>query len=145
MPVGVAAIALSAKHATVAFARRALYDQSAERRLEARLTVGALVEQCGKNNRAVRCGRKPVVVEDLGQRVKRKKKVSREIEKQIGQKGDAKSVRTYLERGVLAPNSAKRARCARIATSIMSTIRPDRAAETNTKRAVRKIASLWAR
>ena len=63
--VGVVAIALPADHATVAFARRALYDQSAECGFDARLTVEALVEQCGDVDRAVHEGREPMVVEDL--------------------------------------------------------------------------------
>ena len=66
--VEVVAIALPANHATVAFARRALYGQRAERRLDARLVVGALVEQCGELDRAVRDWREPVVFEDLRMR-----------------------------------------------------------------------------
>jgi hypothetical protein len=66
--VDVVAIALPANHATVAFARRALYGQRAERRLDARLVVGALVEQCGELDRAVRDWRQPVVFEDLRMR-----------------------------------------------------------------------------
>ena len=61
----VVAIAFPADHAAVAFGGRALYGQSTDCRLDARFTVGALVERCGEHNGAIRDRSKPVVIEDL--------------------------------------------------------------------------------
>ena len=89
----VVAIAFPADHAAVAFGGRALYGQSTDCRLDARFTVGALVERCGEHDGAIRDRSKPVVIEDLREEgVRGEERGEREFEKKGGKEPRKMSV-----------------------------------------------------